>query len=131
VMFLELAGGGEAAGDDAIVDGGEVGWAFLKLASAGDEEIFSRKRLGEVGYEESCHREVKGENWLNPVHHVIRRKACRLASSGAISPESERRERRPVRMIAFACLEVDVGGRADAVVAETRGGVDAEVGTTG
>ena len=104
-MFLELTGGGEAAGDDAVVDGGKVGWAFLKLASTGDEEIFSRKRLGEVGYEESCHREVEGENWLNPVHHVIRRKAGRLASSGAVSPESERRERQPVRMIAFARLE--------------------------
>jgi len=41
VMFLELTGGGEAAGDDAVVDGGKVGWAFLKLASTGDEEIFS------------------------------------------------------------------------------------------
>jgi len=28
-------------------------------------------------------------------------------------------------------VEVDVGGRADAVIAETRGGVDTEVGTAG
>ena len=75
MMFLKLTGRGEAAGDDAVVDGGEVGWAFLKLASAGDEEIFSRKWLGKVGYKESCHHEVEGENWLNPVHHVIQRKA--------------------------------------------------------
>jgi len=105
VMFLELMGRGKAAGDDAVVDGGEVSWAFLKLASVGDEEIFSRKRLGKVGYKESCHRKVEGENWLNPVHHVIWRKAGQLVSSGVVSPESERHECQPVRMIAFACLE--------------------------
>ena len=32
VLLLELAGGGEAAGKDVVVDGGEVSGAFLELA---------------------------------------------------------------------------------------------------
>ena len=39
------------------------------------------------------------------MHHVIWQKASRLASSGVVSPESERHKCQPVRMIAFARLE--------------------------
>jgi len=41
MMLLKLAGGDKAAGKDVIVDGGKVSWAFLELASAGDEKVFS------------------------------------------------------------------------------------------
>jgi len=34
VLLLELADGGVSTGEDAVVDGGEVSWAFLKLAGA-------------------------------------------------------------------------------------------------
>jgi len=41
MLLLKLAGGGKAAGMDAVVDGCKVGWAFLELASTGDEKVFS------------------------------------------------------------------------------------------
>jgi len=39
MLLLELAGGGEAAGEDAVMDGSKVGWMFLELAGTGDKEV--------------------------------------------------------------------------------------------
>jgi len=113
VLLFELAGGGKVAGGDVVVDGCKVGWAFLELAGVGDEEVFSQERCGEIRHKEGCHRKIEGENWLNPMHHIVGREASRLAGGCAVSPKGERHEHWPMRVVAFAHLE---NGVADGAV---------------
>ncbi len=40
MLLFELADRGEAAGEDVVMNGSEVGWAFLELASTGEYKVF-------------------------------------------------------------------------------------------
>ena len=74
--FLELVGGGVAAGSDAVVDGSKVGGALLKLMSMSGEEVFSGKQLSEVWNKEGSLCEIKRKCGLHTMHHVKRGVAC-------------------------------------------------------
>jgi len=111
VLLLELADRGEAAGVNAIMDGGKVSRAFLELVSACGNEVLHRKWVGEVRYEEGCLCDVKWKGGLHAVCHIKGGKASRLANHGMVSPEGEGRNCRPMRGVAVACLEDGVAHR--------------------
>jgi len=105
VLLLELADGGEARLEDVVVNGVEVFFVHLELASAGGDEVSGVERFSEVGDEERSESDVKRKKGLDPVHHVKGGVASRPVNGCAVGPEDMWRMSWPLRSVAFASLD--------------------------
>jgi len=87
------------------VNGVEVFFAHLKLASAGGDEVSGVERLSEVGDKKRSKRDVKREKGLDPVRHVKGGVASGPVNGCGVGPEDMWRASRPLRSIAFASFD--------------------------
>ena len=91
--------------EDIVMNGIEVFFAHLKLASMGGDEISGVEQLSEVGDEKCSKHDVKREKGLDPVCHVKGGVASGPVNGCAVSPEDVWHTSRPLRSIAFASFD--------------------------
>ena len=87
-------------GEGARVCGGVVGW--MVWAGADGWETLGLRRSGEL--EGASLYEIKGMDGFRTVRREGKRKADRLVGGGTVRPKGKGRGRRPLRVVAIACL---------------------------
>ena len=87
-------------GEGARVCGGVVGW--MVWAGADGWETLGLRRSGVL--EGASLYEIKGMDGFRTVRREGKRKADRLVGGGTVRPKGKGRGRRPLRVVAIACL---------------------------
>jgi len=105
VLLLKLADGGKARFEDVVVNGVEVFFVHLKLASTGGDEVSGVEQLSEVGDKKHSKGDVKREKGLDPMRHVEGGVAGGPANGCAVSPEDVWCASQPLRSVAFTSLD--------------------------